>query len=156
MAPFLKCMHRWTVRKSRISADINIFQRPTLDFSKPSNVHRNIFHASDPAIRQYIQTNPGLGRFGRNFAVFFPYISGQTIATSTTWLFQDDVVCEIPTTWYLPDDLDPIYTYTHIHIHIYMYIYIHICTYIYLRARPRAGPWALRYMFVHICTCMYM
>ena len=24
-----------------------------------------------------------------------------------------------------------------------MNIYIHICTYIYLRARPRAGPWAL-------------
>ena len=83
--------------------------------------------------------------------------AGQTIVTSTTWLFQDDVVCEIPTTCYLPDDLDPIYTYTqcHIHIHIYMYIYIHICTYIYLRARPRAGPWALGRVYVYVYVYVY-
>ena len=84
------------------------------------------------------------------------HITGQTIATSTAWLFQDDVVCEVPTTWYLPDDLESIYTYTHIHIHIYMYIYIHICTYIYLRAWPRAGPWALGRCRAWVCTYMYV
>ena len=46
-------------------------------------------------------------------------MSRQTTATSTTWLFQDGVVCEIPTTRYSPEDLDPIFTYT----------WIYTCTY---------------------------
>ena len=54
-----------------------------------------------------------------------------------------------------------------------MYIHIHICTYIYLRARPRAGPWALgraagtqarspahvrtlSAIYVYVYGCMYM
>ena len=48
-----------------------------------------------------------------HFLASVPVImSGQTIATSTTRLFQDDVVCEVPLTCYSPDDPEFILTYT--------------------------------------------
>ena len=44
-----------------------------MDLLKSSNVHRNIFHASYPAIEPYTATNPGFGGFGGvgDFAVFY-------------------------------------------------------------------------------------
>ena len=49
------------------------FPKNNIDFLKSENVHRNIFHASDPAIRPYIAKKPGLGGFGGfgDFAVFY-------------------------------------------------------------------------------------
>ena len=108
----------------------------------------------------YIYSLPEHPRLARQFEalVFRSHASdfpGQTIATSTTWLFQDDVVCEVPTTRYLPDDLESIYTYTHIHIVKYIHVHIHTYMHIHIPQGPARGR-ALRYMYVHTCMYMYM
>ena len=69
------------------------------------------------------------------------YRSGQTIATSMTWLFQYDLACEIPMTWYLPDDLYSKYAYTHIHIYIHK---SYICIYTYSLL---VHPWSCMILF---------
>jgi len=83
-----------------------------------------------------ITTNSNAPYVWTNYSDVSDVIVLATSATSaTSGLYSDvnDMVCEIPMTWYLPDDLDPIcththnrYTYTYILVHMHTYMYIHI------------------------------